>query len=151
MNVYPNASAMRHLETWQSAVSENLAAGQQTGYKAIQVALEKPGPSASGKVLPMVADQNRDFSQGTLRRTDRSLDVALTQEGFLVGLANPETPVLYRNGALQVNADGILVTSDGRPIDGLDGPIQIVPEQEDPHEHRPGAHRAAERPGCAPL
>lgn len=132
MNVYSSAAAMRHLEVWQSAVTQNIAAGQQPGYKALQISLERPPAEPSGKQLPMIAHLERDFSSATARRTNRDLDVALSGDGFIVAQDAREKPVLVRNGELYVNASGRLVNGNGLEIDGRDGPIQVVPSQPDP-------------------
>jgi len=133
MNVYSSAAAMRHLEIWQTSVAENLAAGQQSGYKAIQVTLEKPGPDATGKRVPLVSREERDFSNATSRRTDRNLDVSFAGDGFIVAKDAQERPILMRNGQLHVDATGRLTNASGQKIDGRDGPIQVVPSQPDPH------------------
>jgi flagellar basal-body rod protein FlgF len=133
MNIYSSASAMRHLEVWQSTVAQNIAAGQQPGYKSLQVSLEKPGMSGNGKDLPLVSNVSRDFSGSSARRTERMLDVAFSGEGFIAANDGNERPILMRNGELQVSADGRLLTAGGHEVDGLDGPIQVVANAADPH------------------
>jgi flagellar basal-body rod protein FlgF len=132
MNVYSSAAAMHHLETWQSTVAQNLAAGQQPGYKAVHVALERPGAGPSGKVVPMLTQATRDFSPAAARHTGRDLDVALGGDGFIIAQDAGERPVLLRNGALHVNAEGLLCTGGGLLLEGRDGPIQVVPNEPDP-------------------
>lgn len=132
MNVYSSAAAMRHLEIMQTSVTQNLAAGQQPGYKAVHTSLERPAPGAGGKILPMVSTQTRDFSSATARRTDRSLDVALSGPGFIATRDARNQPLLMRNGELHLSATGRLTTAGGLEVEGRDGPIQVVPNEEDP-------------------
>lgn len=123
---------MRNLEVWQSTVAQNLAAGQQPGYKSLQIAIEKPPADASGKQVPMIAQSIRDFSPATAQRTGRDLDFAFSDDGFIAAKDANERTILVRNGALQVNASGDLTTAGGHIVEGLDGPIEVVPEQADP-------------------
>jgi flagellar basal-body rod protein FlgF len=65
-----------------------------------------------------------DLSQGNIRRTGNPLDVALEGEGFF----KVQTPAGVRytaNGRFQLNAEGLLVTSNGDPVLGSGGPISI--------------------------
>jgi len=60
----------------------------------------------------------RDLGQGELHQTGGSLDIAIEGHGYLaVTLPNGET-AYTRNGALQLNAEGKLVTADGYSIVG---------------------------------
>ncbi|MHC5060035.1 MAG: flagellar hook-basal body protein [Planctomycetota bacterium] len=67
-----------------------------------------------------------DFSQGSLLRTERSLDVAVDGKGFFV-VETPDGPLYTRNGMFQVNQQGQLVDHEGRMVSGDGGPIVIPP------------------------
>jgi flagellar basal-body rod protein FlgG len=57
------------------------------------------------------------FSIGELVNTNRSLDIAITGDGFLQ-VSMPDGSIKYtRDGSLQVNANGELVTAMGYPIE----------------------------------
>lgn len=56
-----------------------------------------------------------DFSQGSLKPTGNSLDIALDGKGFLEVLT-PQGPRFTRKGALSVSQDGFLVTSEGLAV-----------------------------------
>ncbi|MGA7975072.1 MAG: flagellar basal-body rod protein FlgF [Pseudolabrys sp.] len=63
-----------------------------------------------------------DWGQGAMQRTGNPLDVAIEGKGFLtVQTANGER--YTRNGDLQIDARGQLVTSAGDPVLGANGPI----------------------------
>src|SRR5882672_9792590 len=67
----------------------------------------------------------RELSQGELHTTGNPLDIAIEGHGFL-GVTLPTGETAYtRNGALQVNAEGKLVTADGFSIQG---DITVPPE-----------------------
>ena len=68
-----------------------------------------------------------NLSQGQLERTDNPLDVAIEGSGFLV-VQTPNGERYMRNGALQINAKGELVTSAGYQVLGDSGPITFQPK-----------------------
>jgi flagellar basal-body rod protein FlgF len=63
-----------------------------------------------------------DMTQGTMVRTGNPTDVAIDGKGFLA-VQTPAGERYTRNGALQINAKGQLVTSEGNPVLGTSGPI----------------------------
>jgi flagellar basal-body rod protein FlgF len=63
-----------------------------------------------------------DLNQGPLQRTGNPLDVAINGDGFLV-IQTPQGERYTRNGALEINAQGELVTSEGYQVLGDGGPI----------------------------
>jgi flagellar basal-body rod protein FlgF len=56
-----------------------------------------------------------DFTQGGVKATGNSLDLALEGKGFIEVLS-PQGPRLTRKGTLTLNAEGVLVTTDGLPV-----------------------------------
>jgi len=65
-----------------------------------------------------------DFSQGTLLRTDRTLDLAITGKGFFV-VETPDGPLYTRNGVFHINPAGRIVDLSGRTVAGADAPISV--------------------------
>lgn len=76
------------------------------------------------------------LTQGPIKATDRSLDLALLAENLLFEIQgnNGETPTQYtRSGAFYLsplpNDSGLsLVTADGRSVMGYNGPIVLPPD-----------------------
>jgi flagellar basal-body rod protein FlgF len=68
-----------------------------------------------------------DMSQGPIERTGNALDVAIEGGGFLA-VQTPRGERYTRNGALQINAGGELVTSEGYQVLGDSGPITFQPK-----------------------
>ncbi len=57
----------------------------------------------------------RDFSPGALNATGNPLDLAIDGEGFFV-IETPDGEQFTRNGHFKIDADGLLVNSDGFPL-----------------------------------
>ena len=71
-----------------------------------------------------------DMSQGGVQQTGNPLDVAIDGNAFLV-VQTPRGERYTRNGALQINAQGQLVTSNGDEVLGDSGPIMFGPTDRD--------------------
>src|SRR2546422_752869 len=63
-----------------------------------------------------------DFSQGAVEETRNPLEVAIDGKGFLV-VQTPAGERYTRDGNLQINNQGQLVTASGYPVLGNSGPI----------------------------
>jgi flagellar basal-body rod protein FlgF/flagellar basal-body rod protein FlgG len=110
-------------------VANNIANLDTTGYKADGSLFEEFLSSAArsgqnnGRVS-FVLDRGvwHDMSQGPVQRTGNPLDVAIDGDAFLV-VQTPRGERYTRNGSLQINVTGQLVTNDGSPVLGEAGPI----------------------------
>ncbi len=56
-----------------------------------------------------------DFSQGALKPTGNQMDVALEGQGFLE-ISTPQGSRMTRNGALKIDGQGRIVTTEGFPV-----------------------------------
>jgi flagellar basal-body rod protein FlgG len=65
-----------------------------------------------------------DFSQGAIRSTGNSLDVAIDGSGFFT-IQTPDGVQYTRQGNFTLDADGVLVTQDGYPVLGDGGEITL--------------------------
>jgi len=70
-----------------------------------------------------------DLSQGPIERTGNALDVAIEGTGYLA-VQTPRGERYTRNGAMQINASGELVTSEGFQVLGDSGPITLQPNDQ---------------------
>jgi flagellar basal-body rod protein FlgF len=115
-------------------VANNIANMNTTGYKADGAVFEEYlSPVARhgdfrGADQRMSYVQDRatwhDFKQGALLQTGNPLDLAIDGDAFLV--VQTERGERYtRNGSLQINANGQLVTTAGDAVLGQGGPIQF--------------------------
>lgn len=114
-------------------VSNNIANMNTTGYKADSSLFEEYLDSAAradktGSRISFVRDRGvwHDMSQGPIERTGNPLDVAVDGGGFLV-VQTPRGDRYTRNGSMQINPSGQLVTSEGYPVLGDGGPITLQP------------------------
>ncbi len=86
-------------------------------------------PKGSLSLGSMIDTTSLDFSQGSLKKTNRTLDVAINGEGFFV-VENSLGEFYTRNGNFTLNEDGDLVTKTGdKVLSESGGEINISIEQ----------------------
>jgi len=114
-------------------VANNIANINTTGYKADGSLFEEYLDSAAradqtGARVSYVRDRGtwHDLSPGGVEKTGNPLDVAVDGKAFLV-VQTPRGERYTRNGAMQINSTGQLVTSDGNAVIGDAGPITFQP------------------------
>lgn len=80
--------------------------------------------------ISYVIDQGTtlNLDQGPVEQTGNPLDVAVKGTAF-IAVQSPGGERYTRNGALTVNAQGQLVTSDGFAVAGDGGPITVNPQE----------------------
>ena len=128
------------LERQLDVVANNVANVNTTGYKADRSLFEEFLMSGahednfvgSDRRVSYVQDRAtyRDFTQGAAEQTKNPLDVAIDGGGFLV-VQTPAGERYTRDGGLQRNNTGQLVTSAGNPVLGTSGPIVFQPTDHD--------------------
>jgi len=117
-------------------VANNIANVNTTGYKSDNAVFHEflmPGVRASqfrgaDQRVSFVQDRATwiDFTQGAVQPTGNPLDVAVSGNAFLT-VQTPRGERYTRNGALQINSQGQLVTSEGLAVVGQSGPIVFQP------------------------
>jgi flagellar basal-body rod protein FlgF/flagellar basal-body rod protein FlgG len=117
-------------------VANNIANINTTGYKADNTVFQEfmmPVARANqfrgpDRQLSFVQDRATwiDLSQGPVETTGNPLDVAVSGNAFLT-VQTPRGERYTRNGALQINSQGQLVTSEGLAVIGQNGPIVFQP------------------------
>jgi flagellar basal-body rod protein FlgF len=125
------------LERELAVVANNIANINTTGFKSDGALFEEyvSKTARSGKLslrdskVSFVRDRATwiDMSQGAMQRTGNPTDIAIDGKGFLA-IQTPRGERYTRNGALQINEQGLLVTSDGNPVLGDKGPIKFQPK-----------------------
>jgi flagellar basal-body rod protein FlgF len=128
------------LERQMDVVANNVANVNTSGYKADKSLFQeflKSGAHEDNFVgqdrrVSYVLDSGtfKDFSQGPTEQTKNPLDVAVDGGGFLV-VQTPAGERYTRDGGLQVNNQGQLVTAAGNPVLGNSGPIVFQPTDHD--------------------
>ena len=113
-------------------VANNIANINTSGYKSDNVVFHEylmPGARANhfrvgDRQLSFVQDRATwlDLAQGPVQQTGNPLDVAVGDSAFLT-VETPRGESYTRNGALQISSTGQLITSEGYPVIGQNGPI----------------------------
>lgn len=136
------ATGMTAQETKLDTIANNLANANTTGFKRQEAEFEDllyqnlraPTANAAGGVAPAgvqlgsgarVVTTSRAFAQGPIQQTGNPLDLAIEGTGFLAVMRRDGDIAYTRAGALKVDTQGRLVTSDGLP---LEPPINVPPE-----------------------
>ena len=117
----------------QAAVAHNLANATSTGFRAELHklrAVEVQTEAMRTRAFTVDASVANNFEQGSLQHTGRAYDVALQGKGWLAVQMPDGSEAYTRNGSLDVSANGILQTHDGKPVLGDGGPITIPPDNE---------------------
>ena len=120
------------LERQLDVVSNNIANMNTNGYKADRSLFQEYLASnahednfmSSDRRVSFVQDRAtfHDFAQGPTEETKNPLDVAIDGKGFLV-VQTPAGERYTREGNLQINNRGQLVTTSGYQVLGTAGPI----------------------------
>ncbi|MBN9622746.1 MAG: flagellar hook-basal body protein [Actinobacteria bacterium] len=133
------AAGMEAQQAALDALSGDIANASTIGYKSLRVGFRdllyqpagrggaagtQTGDGATAEVI------GRDFTQGALEQTGRSLDVALIGPGFIAVRGAGGAVALTRAGDLGVGADGTLQTATGQR---LEPPVRI-PAGTDPED-----------------
>jgi len=128
------------LERQMDVVANNVANMNTAGFKAERTLFEEylsPGAHEDNFVgrdrrVSYVQDRAtfHDFASGPLEQTKNPLDVAIDGNAFLV-VQTPAGERYTRDGSLQINNQGQLVTAGGNQVLGANGPIVFQPTDKD--------------------
>ncbi len=118
-------------ERAQQLHANNLANARTTGFVADFAqarSVQAFGDGQPSRVFALTETPGPDLAPGTLMRTDRPLDVAVTEGGFLTVADATGQEAYTRAGHLVVDALGVLRTGEGREVLGEGGtPISLPP------------------------
>lgn len=124
------------LERQMDVVANNVANVNTSGFKADRSLFEEylnsgaheDNFSRGDRRVSFVQDRAtfHDFSAGPSELTKNPLDVAIDGGGFLA-VQTPAGERYTRDGGLQINNQGQLVTAGGNPVLGTSGPIVFQP------------------------
>jgi flagellar basal body rod protein FlgG len=129
--IYAAASAMAAAEQRVEAITSNLANVGAVGFKRKGVVVHSFQSALNAHMQPqIVSHESTDFSQGSLRPTDGTYDLAFEGRGFFA-VDTAQGEVYTRNGAFHIDASGVLQTRDGVPV-AWDGPRGTLNALSDP-------------------
>ena len=145
---YIGASGMNAQQDRLDAISNNLANVDTTGFKKETAAFKEfsqlvlrrtkadgvyKTSLGSADAAPIIGklglgvetnELYTDFSQGSFKSTDTNTDFALSGKGFFV-VQTPDGERYTRNGNFLLGKEGILLTKEGYPVLGENGPIHV--------------------------
>lgn len=103
--------------------STNGFRAQLTAYRAVPV----EGPSVPTRTLVVESTPGNDMTMGAVHQTDRDLDVALPDRGWLAVQLPDGSEAYTRNGNIQVTSEGALEVQ-GLPLLGDGGALSVPPQ-----------------------
>ena len=112
----------------QDVLAHNLANASTHGFRAELMAFRAVpvrGDGASTRVYALETTPGYNPEPGPISSTGRSLDVAVAGQGWLAVQSLDGTEAYTRNGSLDVNNEGLLVSRSGLPVLGDGGPITV--------------------------
>jgi flagellar basal-body rod protein FlgF len=128
------------LERQMDVVANNVANINTNGFKAdrslFEEFLNSPAHednfNRADRRVSFVQDRGtfHDFAGGSTEQTKNPLDVAIDGNGFLA-VQTPAGERYTKDGGLQINNLGQLVTAGGNPVLGSSGPIVFQPTDHD--------------------
>ncbi|MCH1429967.1 MAG: flagellar basal-body rod protein FlgG [Chlamydiales bacterium] len=135
--LFTSSTGMKGQMTKLDVISNNLANASTVGFKkarasfqdliyeTLKEAGEKTGPNSESPVGQQIGSGTKlvgitkQFSLGSLSRTDRDLDVAIAGSGFIVVTGPDGTDHYTRDGSLKLSGNGDIVNSEGYAVKGL--------------------------------
>jgi len=123
-------TAMRGTLARQTAISNNLANANTTGFRAeIYNASTRwvGGDTYQSRAESIDQVIGADMKSGTVTQTGNPLDVAVNGDALIAVQANDGSEAYTRRGDLRMNDSGLLTTGDGHPVLGEGGPITLPP------------------------
>lgn len=112
----------------QEVLANNLANVSTAGFRAELTAFRAVpvlGSGASTRVYALESTPGYNAQPGAVQATGRNLDVAMQGGAWLAVQASDGTEAYTRAGALDVSAEGLLVTKTGLTVLGDGGPITV--------------------------
>ena len=130
--IYTSLTAMRGSMARQTAVAHNLANAQTPGFRADiaeaqSLWLKSDGTAFESRAMSSEEVVAADMRAGTVSQTGRDLDIAIGGDSLLAVQSADGEEAYTRRGDLQLTEAGLLITGDGKIVQGGQGPISIPP------------------------
>ena len=131
--IYLSMSGAKAAMQRQDVLANNLANVSTNGFRAELAAFRAvpvQGSGASTRVYALESTIGASHQAGPVQATGRNLDVAMKGNAWLAVQGLDGTEAYTRAGALDVNAEGLLVTKSGQTVLGDGGPITVPANSE---------------------
>jgi len=125
-DIYVSLSGAAATWTQLDIVANNMANSSTVGFKQDKMPFKVDGPSdhVLGEVYAQADSPVADMSDGAMMNDEDPFHFALQGDGFLAVNDGGRT-LLTRDGRFFMNDDRILVNSQGMPLMGESGPIEV--------------------------
>ena len=128
--IYTALSGLQRATEAQAVTANNLANAQVPGFRREMAALSagwtvSDGAALSSRVQSGGESPHDLMNPGRVEHTGGRLDVAMDGDAWLAVSGSDGGESLTRRGDLRLDAEGRLLTGDGRPVLGEDGPITV--------------------------
>jgi flagellar basal-body rod protein FlgF len=126
--IYLSMSGAKATLQRQDILAHNLANVSTAGFRAELAAFRAVpvrGDGASTRVYALESTPGHSDAPGVVQTTGRALDVAAMGKSWLAVQGLDGTEAYTRSGALDIDAEGQLVTRSGLPVLGDGGPITV--------------------------
>ena len=131
--IYLSMSGAKAAMQRQDVLANNLANVSTVGFRAELAAFRAvpvEGSGASTRVYALESTVGANHQPGAVQATGRNLDVALKGNAWLAVQGLDGSEAYTRAGALDVNAEGLLVTQGGLTVLGDGGPLTVPANSE---------------------
>ncbi|MBS0510639.1 MAG: flagellar basal-body rod protein FlgF [Proteobacteria bacterium] len=131
--IYTAMTGARGTLDQQGAVAHNIANSTTTGFRAELHklrAVDVQTEALRTRAFTVDASVVNDYTAGPMQYSGRPYDVAVAGKGWLAVQMPDGSEAYTRNGSLELSANGVLQTRDGRPVIGDGGPVSIPPDNE---------------------
>ncbi|MFN7718281.1 MAG: flagellar basal body rod protein FlgF, partial [Sphingomonadaceae bacterium] len=128
--IYTSLTAMRGSMARQTAIANNLANANTPGFRADLAEAQTvwlESQQLNTRAFSSEEVQAADMKAGTVIATGRDLDIALSGDSMLAVQAKNGEIGYTRRGDLMLSSTGLLTTGDGRPVQGVQGPLTLPP------------------------
>lgn len=127
--IFSSGSGMQPRMLRLEVLANNLANINTTGFKKenifVEVLQQKLATEQrQSELAGLHVRQYTDFSEGSLRQTGNSLDLAIDGQGFFV-VETLRGPRYTRNGHFMLTSDGVIINEQGQALLGVSGRIQL--------------------------
>ena len=131
--IYLSMSGAKAAMQRQDVLANNLANVSTVGFRAELAAFRAvpvEGSGASTRVYALESTVGANHQPGPVQATGRCLDVAMKGNAWLAVQGLDGSEAYTRAGALDVSAEGVLVSKNGLTVLGDGGPISIPANSE---------------------
>ncbi len=131
--IYLSMSGAKAALQRQDVLANNLANVSTVGFRSELAAFRAvpvEGSGASTRVYTLESTVGANHQPGPVQATGRNLDVAMKGNAWLAVQGLDGTEAYTRAGALDVNAEGLLVSKSGLTVLGDGGPISVPANSE---------------------